>query len=234
MKLWAILLAPLVASLALGLQAGCEQAGYEYPIVDSCQLDADCPEGQTCQNYCTYSCRNGTDSDFCHFSCLPPNGHCGHNSDCGEGGRCRWDVSSDDCAHCEACLCPYRATNHVCTMLGDLRPCTCLVNADCAEGQSCTPWGCAFGEFEGDCGDFQDDNRNSLTDCGDRASCEGRACSTHDWLNGLEDGVCVDGECMGCEVESCASDLDCAACGAYRICDPVRACCTPCPDCACL
>jgi hypothetical protein len=213
--------------LSLAHLPGCDEGSG-----DTCRTDADCPPDQSCQDYCDYACIDARDPDTCVLGCYPPSGHCGTNQDCPDG-RCLQGPNPMACYHCGQCDCFLRTTNHACTEPRDPRWCSCVTDADCAAGQACTAEGCAQNGVEADCGDHQDDDGDGHTDCEDRADCDGRPCGVGAYL-GPEEGLCALGECQGCGVESCASDADCAACGVYLACDPVRACCTPCLDCACL
>ena len=109
-------LAMVVASVSsfacLGLVVGCD-----FMVDDECVNDADCPDGQVCQNgVCVAGVECITDGDC-------PDGQVCQNGVCVAGVDCTTDAECGDLQICE---------NNQCVAV------ECLEDADCADGEVCS------------------------------------------------------------------------------------------------
>ncbi len=162
----------------------------------SCQEDANCPKGETCQkNLCSPP---GTDPGTAQ--------ECTTKADCGHGKTC-------SAGKCEACG-------------GNAGPCPCTTNADCSGGLTCVAGACTAPQnackYSSECGDGKVCAEGQClasceaAPCSDGFTCEKGVCKPP--VTGGPTGCSGDAQCTdpaapkcvsGACVKSCGGDAEC-------------------------
>lgn len=113
-----------------------------YPPGDECDVDADCGEGEMCeQAFCPAFCAEVDGEDCCPDACVPvdpqpEDDECDVDADCGDGEVCQETICGAVCAEGATC-CP-----QVCVPSPDPVEDECDTDADCESGEFCQPGLC--------------------------------------------------------------------------------------------